>query len=148
MKCADANPICPLCRVPNPTTEAEVLARLQRRADKGDKVAQCTLGEAYVQGNYGLKKNMTRSVHFYELSAAQGYSNAQFSLAVCYIHGLGVKMDKKKALHYWTMAASQGDSEAQFNTGLMYYRKAIKKRRRALLFLKAQTHDADLRPRT
>ena len=119
-KCMEAILVCPLCRAPAPTTNAEMLARLQRRVDKGDPMAQCQIGCAYEHGRFGMKKNMKRAVQFYGLSAAQGHLGAQFNLGLCFYRGRGVKIDKKKALHYFKLVAIQGGAEAQYACGNMY----------------------------
>ena len=121
IKCAEANPICPLCRKPAARNDAETLVRLQGRVDKGDKVAQFNLGCTYRKGGYGLKKSRKRAAQLFELSAAQGYALAQFNIGLCYYNGIGgVKMDKQKALKYYMLAAKQGYADAQFNSGYMY----------------------------
>ena len=120
-KCYETNPLCPLCRVPFPTNEAEELAQLQRKVARGDKVAQSSLGGAYEHGQLGLEKSMQQAAQLYELAAAQGQGRAQTSLGRFYYLGRGVQMDKKKALHYFTLAAEQSDAEAQHNCGLMYF---------------------------
>ena len=120
-KCNEMNSICPLCRVPFPKTEAEVLARLQRRADKGDKIAQWAMGVAYGHGKYGLKKNEKRAVQYYEKSAALGHAEAQYNLGSCFRSGTGAKMDKKKALKYFTQSSEQGNAEAHNTCGIMHY---------------------------
>ena len=119
-KCAKVKLTCPLCRMPIPTNEAEVVAQIQNRVTKGDKVAQWGLGSSYEHGLYGLKKSMKRAAQLYELSAAQGHTGAQCNLGACFKNGHGVKLDNKKALKYYTMAAEKGIAEAQCICGFMY----------------------------
>ena len=120
-RCDATSPLCPLCRVPIPKSDAEYLVQLQRRVAKGDKGAQFTLGLAYEDGAYGLKKSMKRAAQLYEISAAQGHAAAQYNLGLLFDNGTGVKLDKKKALKYYRLAADQGIAKAQCNSGIMYY---------------------------
>ncbi|XP_029020348.1 death ligand signal enhancer isoform X2 [Betta splendens] len=48
------------------------------------------------------------------VAAQQGYSKAQFNVAVCYEKGRGVGKDKDKALHYYWQAAVGGHRQAQY----------------------------------
>uniref|UniRef100_A0A3B4EVC6 DAP3 binding cell death enhancer 1 n=1 Tax=Pundamilia nyererei TaxID=303518 RepID=A0A3B4EVC6_9CICH len=47
-------------------------------------------------------------------AAQQGYSKAQFNVAVCYEKGRGVRKNKEKALHYYRQAAASGHRQAQY----------------------------------
>lgn len=47
-------------------------------------------------------------------AAQQGYSKAQFNVAVCYEKGRGVSKNKEKALHYYRQAAVSGHRQAQY----------------------------------
>ena len=50
--------------------------------------AQYHLGSHYFHGKGGLKKDLTKAVHFYTLAADQGVFKAQYQLAVCYEKGV------------------------------------------------------------
>ena len=55
-----------------------------------------------------------------KLSAEQGYSDAQYDLALMYHNGQGVNQDYKQAVKWYTLVAQQGISNAQYNLALMY----------------------------
>ena len=125
-KCDAMNQICPLCRAPTPTTDAYI-ARLKRRVDKGDAIAQYILGVAYEEGVGGLSICMKRAAQLDELPAAPLIAPLERRYAALgnlsmRINGTtGVKMHKKKALHYFKLAVNQGNADAQCSCGSMYY---------------------------
>lgn len=50
----------------------------------------------------------------------KGVKEAQFELACCYYHGLGVKRNDEKAIHFLSLAADQGHSQSQYLLALAY----------------------------
>ena len=52
---------CPFCRAPKPD-ESQALAMIRKRVDKGDPLAIFNLGNKYCSGQYGLVKDVTRTV--------------------------------------------------------------------------------------
>jgi len=77
-------------------------------------------GKIYDKGENGLRKNSKRAVQW-ELSAAQGYTAAQFNVAQCFCHGNGVAVDYKNAAKYFKQAADSGNAGAQNLLGHMYF---------------------------
>ena len=59
-----------------------------KKAEKGDSIAQCSVGYYYETGK-GVAKNMAEAVKWYEKSASQGNATAQYNLGLCYFHGRG-----------------------------------------------------------
>ena len=55
-----------------------------------------------------------------QVSAEQGYAQAQYNLGVMYENGQGVTQDFKEALQWYRLSAAQGDAYAQNNLGVMY----------------------------
>ena len=49
----------------------------------------------------------------YKLSAAQGCTEAEYSLAVCYHRGIGVPEDFEEARRWYTRAAAKGFEDAK-----------------------------------
>ena len=47
-------------------------------------------------------------------------SSAQYSLAKCYLHGIGVNTDYSNAVYWLTKAANQGYIDAEFQLGECY----------------------------
>ena len=82
--------------MPTPTTEAEMLARLQGQVAKGDKYAQWMLGHAYELGYYGLSKSMELAAQYLELSAEQGCMGAQFNIGLFFSNGTGTRENGQK----------------------------------------------------
>ena len=96
-----------------------IIADLKARAYKGDKDAQYQLGSKYYEGN-GIKKNITKAIHFFECSANQGDSYGQYSLGQIYKRGRGGIVDYNKAINLFTLSANQGNAYAQYALGRMY----------------------------
>lgn len=69
------------------------LAANQAHNDK----AQHHMGYFYHHGIY-VKKNMDQALHYYNLSASQGYLPAQHVLACCLLDGVGMLQDTNKAI--------------------------------------------------
>jgi uncharacterized protein len=83
-----------------------------------------------------------KAVHFYQLAADQGYSDAQLSLdrcfkhfllsaqvgnpvaqfnvACCYSKGIGIEPSHEKAFQFYKLAAQQGHAAAQYNLGAFH----------------------------
>jgi len=110
---------CPLCRTKVPTTDEEIIKRLQKWVKKQKAWAQCSLGHQYLHGN-GVKQDSKRAFVLCTLSAEQGDANAQLLLGTMYIKGDGTKVDVKRAIELFTLAVEQGLASAQFNFGALY----------------------------
>ena len=63
------NDRCPFCRTPLPTDDASQLAMVQKRVDKGDAEAICSLGYQYCYGSMGLTKNVPRAIELWTEAA-------------------------------------------------------------------------------
>ena len=90
------------------------------RAEKGDAVAQFSLGNCYENGN-GVAKNLDEAANWWRKAADQGHPNAQFKTGLCYESGIGVPRDFVQAVSWYRKAAEQGHAGAQFNLGGRYY---------------------------
>ena len=53
-------------------------------------------------------------------AANQGNPEAQFTLGLLHVAGLGVIKDEAQAINWYRKAAKQNHADAQFNLGLMY----------------------------
>jgi len=69
---------------------------------------------------YGKKGDASSALVQYRKSAEQGYSLAQYNLAVMYQEGEGVPQDYAEAMKWFRKAADQGDAHGQYGVGLMY----------------------------
>ena len=111
---------CPLCRTKLPTTKEENIKRLQKWVKKKKAWAQCSLGNCYVHGEYGVKRDVKRAFVLLKLASEQGDANAQYNVGVMYRDGKGTKPDVKRAFELFTLAAEKGLADAQYNVGCMY----------------------------
>ena len=112
---------CPFCRAPRPKGESQVLAMIQKRVDAGDPVAMLNLGNQYVDGGFGLEKDVARAVDLYERAAELGEKKPHFKLGFLYIEGEDVEKDTAKATLHWEAAALKGDIRARHNLGVLEY---------------------------
>ncbi|WP_426879352.1 tetratricopeptide repeat protein [Glaesserella parasuis] len=69
---------------------------------------------------YDKQQNYQAAFPIFKELAEQGYSTAQFNLALMYFEGQGVSQDYHQAAKWYQKAAEQGDASAQFNLGVMY----------------------------
>ena len=76
-------------------------------AEKGDPVAQASLGYCYDNGE-GVTKDQAQAVTWYRKAAEQGRAVAQFNLGYCYANGNGVAKDEVRAVSWYSKAAVQG----------------------------------------
>ena len=67
------------------------------------------IGHRYYWGN-GVTKSYNRAAMCYEKAAFQGNKTAQFYLAYCYEHGLGVSTDHEEAMTWYNMAIGTENS--------------------------------------
>ena len=104
--------------MPWPGSEAEALARLRRHVENEVPEAITYLGNAYRDGELGLKSEK-KAVKLYKRAMELGDVDAMLNLGYAYDHGEGVKMNKKKAMQLYRMAANRGDATAQCNLATM-----------------------------
>ena len=100
---------------------AEFVRVSRARAEQGDAVDQCRLGDAYREGN-GVLQNYTEAVRWYRAAADQGYARAQYSLGNMYREGFGVPQNTAEAVRWYRKAADQDYTMAQSGLGYMYDR--------------------------
>jgi uncharacterized protein len=82
-----------------------------KAAELGNPAAEHRVGVAYATGK-GVQKNESEAVRWYQMSADQGFAEAQCDLGVRYLHGQGVKKDERIGLTLIRKAAAQGYQEA------------------------------------
>lgn len=75
----------------------------------------------YQLGLYELNRGQFKSaIAQFEPLAADGFSPAQYQLAMMYKNAQGFTKNEKKAVELLTLAANQNDSDAQFDLAIMY----------------------------
>jgi uncharacterized protein len=92
--------------------EAAMFRDALARAQKGDALAQCQVGQ-YCAAGQGCEKNPAAAVLWYRKAAEQGNAAAQTRLGICYDEGNGIDYSATEALRWLRKAAAQGDAEAQ-----------------------------------
>lgn len=100
---------------------SEAVGFLQSAADKGNALAQQTMGVMYQRGEGGLNVDEAAAAGFFKLASAQGFFYAQNNLGRMYLAGLGgLERDEVKAAELFKLAAAKGNAPAQYNLGRMY----------------------------
>jgi len=108
---------CPFCRTPRPTSDEEVLKRIEKRKETGDAEAINTLGCCYRDGEYGLPQDCDKTLELFHRASNLGNTDAYCNMGNSYFNGQGVDIDEKKAAHYYELAAIKGDVYARHNLG-------------------------------
>ena len=93
---------------------------LKKKAECGDKVAQCRYAESLAGGFSPTQQELEEAVFWYKKSAGQGYSPAQRQLGDAYFYGYGVKKDVQLAIEWYKLAAAQNNPVALYNLGVCY----------------------------
>src|SRR5581483_2064558 len=99
--------------------ERQQFAATKAEADKGDALAQFTLGNYYAFGT-GVSRDLVKAPKWHRKAAEQGLAQAQLRLAYEYVNGIGLKTDPIEAVKWLRRAAEHGSTEAQFELGRSY----------------------------
>lgn len=101
----------------------EAIKQYEIAADQGFAPAQYRLANCYLRGT-GLKHDIERAFHYFELASKSGHIGACFQLAELYKSGKGgaVEPDPKNAFHYYQVAAHCGHDEAEKRLAWCYER--------------------------
>ena len=109
-------PLCPFCRVPNPTTDEELMRLFQKRMELNDTTAICDMGCMYEEGN-GLPQNRAKALELWHKAGELGCTRAYYNIGIAYKFGRGVERNEKKAIHCFELAAMRGHTMARHNLG-------------------------------
>jgi TPR repeat protein len=92
-------------------------------------ISPMALANDYELGLYELNRGQFhKALAEFEPLAADGFSPAQYQLAMMYKNAYGVAKNEKRAFELLTLAADQNDSDAQFDLAVMYSEgKVVKK---------------------
>jgi TPR repeat protein len=90
------------------------IAHWKALANKGDALAQFSLGLIYLSDELGVPKDHKTAFKWFSLAAKQGYAPAQFNVGVMYANGEGVQESTTNATFWFSNAARQGDLEATY----------------------------------
>ena len=97
----------------------ESVETLLGKANQGDAKSQTDLGIIYLNG-YGVPKDTSAALHWFQLAAAQDEARSQMNLGVMYLNGRGVAQDSTTALQWLRLAANQRFAGAQLLLGDLY----------------------------
>jgi len=114
---------CPFCRTLRPTSDEEILKRIEKRVEVGDAQAIFGLGIHHRDGRFGFKQDYNKALELFHRAGELGDAIACTSIGALYNDGQGVKVDKKKAIHYYELAAMKGDDVSRFNLAVIEERK-------------------------
>lgn len=105
-----------------PKDPQQVMNLMTRAAEAGNAEAQFNLALNYSQGLYGAPKNERESFRWAQLSAQQGYGQAERFLGACYEFGFGVTADAALSKEWYAKAEKKGFSRegSIFNTVRLY----------------------------
>lgn len=106
--------ICVLLTQQLLSSNPSVLA-LQAQADKGNAAAQYALGEAYLYGNFGLKKDMPRAEAWLRKAEDQHYVEAGCELASIRFNYVDPGITDAEALRWFQEGVDAGDVECMNN---------------------------------
>lgn len=83
-----------------------------RLAPYGNVTAMTNLALAYLEGTYGLKKDLKQAKYWYDRLAEMGDRDAMFNLGILYERGLGCSRDFEKSKEWFIRARDAGDDDA------------------------------------
>jgi len=112
-------PWCSFCRVPLPSSDKEMMKRIEKRMKLNDPEAFRRLGVAYQFGRWGLTKNSKKALGLWNKAVELGSLGAHYELARAYHSGQGVEEDMDKAIQHYELAAITGHEEARHMLGLL-----------------------------
>ena len=101
------------CHTPTPSERRSLCACIKlftESAELGDLDSALFMGRYYQR----MQPDLSRSVFYLTLPAAEMNVRAQYMVGVMYLHGgPGLKLNHEKGIHYLRLSAAQGDHEAQ-----------------------------------
>ena len=100
--------------VPAGVTEAP----LREAAERGDRTALYEIATRYSEGR-GLKKDMSKAIEWFALSADRGFAPAQYSLGSLLEKGQGSPRDMGRAVALYEKAADKGNARAMHNLAVI-----------------------------
>jgi TPR repeat protein len=96
-----------------------VFAKLESRAEAGDRDAQNNLGLCFQHG-YGTQQDYAQAMVWFRRAADGGLAMAQFNVGGLYFEGNGVEKDLAAAIDWYTRAAEQREELALLQLGWIH----------------------------
>lgn len=82
---------------------------LIQEAKKGNTIAAMRLGQLYRSGNWGIKQDLSKAIHWFTRAAKQGDRYSQIQVALAYEFGrMGVQENIPVAIKFYKMATENG----------------------------------------
>ena len=107
--------VCPFCRTEESTNKKETLKRFWERIDEyNDPTAMNELGSIYLEGKYGLSKNLTKAEELFKRSYDLGNPTAAQRLFELYNHHIP-DADKVLMMKYLEEGARRGSAHSNYN---------------------------------
>lgn len=98
----------------------QAMTFLYGAASKDDADAMRLIGDCFIHGIGGVKRDFAEAVKWYRKAAEKGHVPSQYNMAISYKQGTGVPQDERQATYWWEKAAEQGLPIAQYNTAISY----------------------------
>lgn len=95
----------------------EAFEEFKDLAEKGDKVALCSLGQFYENAMF---ENLPKAAQCYKAAAEQGHAPSQTYYGLLLSNGRGVSKNPEKAMYWHNEAANQGFPKAFHNIALLF----------------------------
>lgn len=101
---------------------------VEKQCEAGN-LNNCTgIGEVYLYGGYGIKRNYSKAAKFLQKGCDGGDNEACHNLAKLYNEGLGVRKSYKEAIILYDKACNGGIASSCSSLGIMYESgKGVKK---------------------
>jgi len=96
------------------------MAMISRSAELNYAPAETALGNAFIDGQYGLTSDPSKGIQWLKRAAKQKFPNAQYSLGLVYLTGTHVQPDLHVSVLWLKRAADQGFIPAEDVLGRMY----------------------------
>lgn len=97
----------------------ELIHKLQRCAELGDKRCQNQLGIWYKNG-VGAEQNYRLAFEWFKKAAEQDYAPAYGNIGELYYKGLGVEVDYQHAIRYYREGSDRNHPACQYRLGICY----------------------------
>ena len=91
-------------------------------ASRGNRDIYIYLGDAYLNGNYGAKKEKTKSFYWFLKAARDKEPYAVIQLAKLCLDSVGTQDECERVFGWNRELADAGDPEAQYLMGVRYYK--------------------------
>ena len=97
------------------------IGQLTRAADKGQLIAQATLGTLVYALGVGAAQDSGKSAHYIALAAAQGHAGSMVQLARLLLTGHGIAQDNAAGVNWLRQAVAKGDGDAMALLGQLAF---------------------------